>query len=161
MPSNYGDVALDLKPDWSRLKLVHDDLFTQQMVGHEGGVADAHLTDEPDAKHQFQWCDPKDEARVNRFRTQGYAFCVLGKGGWTKNEKLWEATADNNIRFLGQNLMARPERLYREEKAKKIEDAERVKLRKNDEAALRLAEKLGFVVEGPDGKPLEQMRRTG
>lgn len=121
---NYGDVALNLPPDWSRSRLASGQEFHLTTVGHENGVADAYITNEPDRLHQFKWVNPLDNTEVSIAKSRHYVF--VEKGSWTKNPHLWEWTGEGNIVFNGQYQMARDaEWYYKEEEARKNEEKQR------------------------------------
>lgn len=103
--ANYGDVALNLPKDWDRAKLYNKE-FAIQTVGHREGVADAYLTKEKDAEHQFYWIDPRDYRAIASLTVNGYTF--VNKDEWTINTDLWQWNADGRASFGVEVLMARP-----------------------------------------------------
>ena len=135
MANNYGDVALNLSPDWDRRKFA-DKKFIIWTVGHKGGVSDLRLKKEPEKRHQFAWCDPryKDELDINR--SNGYV--VVKKEDWDKTEDLWEWNAEDKCVCSGQIAMARPASLFFE--AQKAKEQELSRRRKKPEEEQELAE---------------------
>jgi hypothetical protein len=103
--ANYGDVALNLPANWDRSTL-HDKDFSIQTVGHHEGVADAYLTKDKDARHQFYWADPRDQRSMARLNIDGYREVL--KEDWTINEGLWKWNASNQASFGYEILLARP-----------------------------------------------------
>lgn len=134
--ANFGDVALNLPKDWDRARL-YNQKFSLQTVGHKNGVADAYLTKDPDAEHQFYWVDPRDYRHIAELKIDGYKF--VEKGEWTINEDLWGWSTDDRATFGTEILMARPaEKFYSAQKAR--EDARKSEAqRKRDEEAARVA----------------------
>lgn len=143
---NYGDVALNqsIGPDWDRSQL-HDQNFALMTVGHQDGVSDVYLESDPEARHQFAWCDLLYRQEFDVNRTRGYRL-VNKNDGWVKNPNLWEWDATGNCVCFGQALMARPAELYfrdlklREEQRKSRKD-------KEADAALAIAEAAGIQAE--------------
>jgi hypothetical protein len=155
--ANYGDVALGLGPDWSRYKL-NDQTFALGTVGHEGGVADVYLEDEPDQQHQFAWVDTRwrDEVSINR--QKGYEF-VNVNAGWVKSERLWDVDAEGFVVHNGQRLMARPfARFLEDMKARKTQRDRVMGTNKDEEAAIAAAARAGIDLTGDEGKPLRRKR---
>lgn len=151
---NYGDVALNLKPDWDRAEESNQE-YALLNVGHENGVADAYVTDAPGERHQFAWVDPRyaDDVQMNRLK--GYDY--VKKDSWTKNEKLWEWDAEGFCISRGQRLMARRAELFFRDVAKR--DQFRSKKKSDaDEAAARIAARTGFAITGDDGQALRRRR---
>lgn len=153
--TNYGDVALDLPPDWSRSRLAGDPGFMLTAVGHENGVPDAYMTDQPKQRHQFKWLNPKDQAEKATHRTRHYE--TVTNTRWTKNENLWDWDAEGHVVYNGLILYARDEVYYVDEK----ETQDRLKKerdeKKNTEEEERLIAKLlkrGATMEDERGRPL-------
>jgi hypothetical protein len=154
--NNYGDVALNLKPEWSRKRETNKQ-YALRIVGHENGVADAYREKEPAARHQFAWVDPRyvDDISINR--SKGYDFVT--KTDWVKNERLWYWDAEGYCVNDGQRLMARPAHMYFEE----LEERERARSRRKDKAAdeaLAIAERAGIEIEDESGKRLTRKQRV-
>lgn len=153
---NYGDVALNLPPDWSRARVQGPAAFTLTTVGHVGGVADAYLTNDPSKEHQFRWCDPRDYDAVSDLRTKKYAWCT--KDLWTKNDDLWEWDGDGWIVRGTERLMARDGIHYFEEierqKEEKKRQSQRRSLSDDEEAAMRRVEARGGTIEDERGRQL-------
>jgi hypothetical protein len=156
--ANYGDLALNLAPDWTRNKL-HNQQASLRTVGHENGVADAHLTKEPDTEHQFAWVDTRNQDEISLNRAKGYDF--IKKDGWTKNPDLWEWDAEGFCFFAGQRLMARSKERFLADMAdrRRQRDAVMGAKSKDEEYIERMAAHAGIEITGSDdGKPL---RRKG
>ena len=154
---NYGDVALNLSPKWSR-SLEHNQDYALWTVGHENGVADVYLTSDPEAKHQFAWVDPRRKDEITKNKVKGYRF--VHKSLFTKNENLWgDWTPDGFIQCFDQNLMCRPEELYLRDRLEREEAALRAK-DKDSDAARRLAARAGIALtEDEDEQPSRIRRR--
>ena len=123
MPSNYGDVALGLPADWDRNKY-QAKRFLLLTVGHSNGKADAFLTKEPEAKHNFRWVDPANQQDIDDNRTNGFDF--VQKDTWSKNELLWRWDAQGFVEAYGNRLMARPAALWEAEEARRNAEVARV-----------------------------------
>lgn len=108
--NNYGDVALNLSPDWDRGSVGGDPNFALTTVGHSHGVADAYLTQYPSQLHQFRWVQPQDNNAVSVLRSNHYVFCTRKE--WTKNDALWEWDGEGYILHNGCRLMARTKNWY-------------------------------------------------
>lgn len=112
---NYGDVALNLSPNWNR-QLESDRKFALWIVGHDGGISDAALKSDMDARHQFAWIDPvkaRDELAINL--SSGFKYVTSDL--WDINETLWQWNAEGKCYNQGQLLMARPAALWFAQKA--------------------------------------------
>lgn len=110
--ANYGDVALGLPADWER-NIYGDNEFVLTTVGHSDGTADAYLTNHPEEKHHFYWCDPTDQRDIIFARQRGFDFCQ--KAEWSMNEMIWRWDAEGRIEAFGLRLMFRPaERYFRD-----------------------------------------------
>jgi hypothetical protein len=159
MKPNYGDVALQLKPDWSRHRQSGDQSFILTTVGHENGRADAFLKDDPGKAHQFQWCAPSDVNRLNYLRGQHYKFCT--NADWDKNEYLWEWDGEGYIVHNGERLMAREESYYwaaEAERDRAIKERHRKRSTSpEEEAALRRIEQRGATIEDGKGRRLKPL----
>ena len=159
---NYGDVALDLPADWSRGRVAGDPSFILTTVGHENGVADAYLTNDPGRRHQFRWMNPKDESAKSIARTKKYIWVT--KAEWTKNEDLWEWDGDGFILFNGTRLMARDAKYYYAEKAEeerqKKEREGRRSVTPEEEQAVRRLENRGIIVEDERGRQLKPLSKS-
>ena len=155
--ANFGDIALNLPQDWSRFKL-HDKRQALMTVGHEDGVADAYLTEEPEARYQFAWVEPRYKDEVDMNRTRGYKFVT--KSEWTKNEDLWEWDAEGYCLCMGQRLMARPAALFFADLAERQRVRANLKNRAEEEVQ-EIAERYGIPITGEDnGKPIARRRRA-
>lgn len=155
--ANYGDVALNLSPDWDR-RLQHNQNYALWTIGHENGTADVYLEADPDARHQFAWVDPKrgDDVTVNQVK--GYRF-VKKADGWTKNPNLWgDWTPEGLIRNFDQLLMARAAALHFEDKAKRDRDIANRK-DKDSEKAREIARQVGIDIDDDD-QPVRRRRRA-
>lgn len=157
MPNNYGDLALNLKPDWVR-GAQSDQNYALMMVGHSNGVADAYLTKEPDARHQFAWVDQRyrDDDAINK--TKGYHY--VKNTTWTKTDDLWEWDAEGFCVFKTYKLMARSEDRFLADMSERRAQRDRVmgSNREEDDAA-RIAERAGIEVTDEGGRPLKRVRR--
>jgi len=154
---NYGDVTLNLPPDWSRRSMATDPGFTLTTVGHEGGKADVRLKDMPDQQHQFRWVHPQDVDAISVLRTNHFEF-VNKNAGWEKSDNLWEFDGEGRIIHKGQLLMAR-NRIYYDEEVREREERERGTQKKSaaEEAvdeALRRIEARGATIEDERGQRL-------
>lgn len=161
---NLGDIALNLPLDWSRSRLASGFEFHLKTIGHEGGVPDLYRTEAAEERHQFQWCDKKDESRLNALRTRHYR--VVKKSEWTKNPNLWEWDGEDLCVHGGEFAMAREESYYLAER--EAEERSRQDRRSNpfdspEEArAARAIESRGGAItddRGRELKPLRQQRR--
>lgn len=129
---NYGDVAVRLSADWSRNQYDNQEQVLM-IVGHEGGEADAYLTDDPDGEHQFYWVDPDNKFQVTGLQMRHYEF--VNKDKWTKRlDYLWEWNAKGHVAFAGQELMARPKRYWIEDEKKRDGQNEKARRDANAEA---------------------------
>jgi hypothetical protein len=159
---NYGDVVLNLPPDWSRSRIAGDPSFVLTTVGHENGVPDAYLTDKPDQEHQFRWCATDDQSGTSTLRTQHYAFCT--RKNWTKNPNLWEWDGEGFILHNGQRLMAREKEWFikdREEKELAEQARERRRgVTQEEEQSMRRLESQGAIIEDERGRPLKPLSKT-
>lgn len=160
---NYGDVALNLSPQWNREALHNSNLDYQLWtVGHEGGVSDAFLKEDPERRHQFAWVDPRRTDEVSKNKVKGYEFVKCDKdnpenGAWIKNSKLWDVTAEGFVALFGQHLMARPaERFFADQAIREKAIANRRD--KDGEAAKRLAEQHGIDMTDDDDRPRTRRR---
>ena len=161
--ANYGDIALNLPPDWERARQ-HDPNYALMTVGHQNGVSDAYLIDEPDKRYQFAWVlrtfkgVPNEEVDINR--TKGYSF--VKKGEWEKNANLWEWDAEGFLTCKGQSLMARPAELFLADMAARKRQRDQVMggRNKEEERIAEMAARAGIEVTGSDeGRPVQ--RRKG
>lgn len=142
--ANYGDVALNLSPDWDRNKLYNKD-FAQQTVGHSGGKADAFLTKSPDEAHQFYWVPKLDQRMIASRQVDGYRFVT--KDEWSINKELgWEFDAEGIASFGFERLMARPAAKYHETERAKAE-LRKSKAQREREAELQAQAASGVRVE--------------
>lgn len=114
---NYGDVALRLPPTWNRANYMQQAQALLGTVGHVNGEADLRLTSEPGRKHQFCLIDPKNSLDVSLRRMQHYEWVT--KDRWTKNEDLWEWTADGRVQHLDCQFMARDAKWWYEDEARR------------------------------------------
>jgi hypothetical protein len=146
--ANYGDVALSLPANWDRLKLYNKEDFIQT-VGHKEGVADACLTKEKDAEHQFYWVDPRDYRAIASLKVNGYDFVT--KETWTINEDLWQWNADGRASFGVEVLMARPKAKFIEAEAQRAAFRDSKSKKERDEE-LRAIERAGISVEDERGR---------
>lgn len=155
--ANYGDVALGLKPDWSRSK-ENDQNYALQIVGHENGEADVYLKDEPDQAHQFVWVPLAYRDTVSVYSTKGYSF-VKKAEGWVKRENLWEWDAEGFVLSRWGRLMARTKERFLEDMEKRRIQRERVMGSGNDDdkRAREIAERTGIQIT-EDDRPV---RRRG
>lgn len=152
---NYGDVALNLPPDWSRGRMVGSPDFMLTAIGHENGVPDVFLTDHPEARNQFTWCDPRDQSRTSVLRTQHYIW--VNKADWTKNPDLWEWDGDGFILHNGQRLMARDESHYnkaRDDAERATKEREGRQVSSEEEQAVRRLQAQGAIIEDERGRQL-------
>lgn len=131
MNTNYGDVALNLAPDWDRNR-IHNQESIFQLVGHKDGVADAYVTERPADRHQFFWIEKKDQRAYAARSAEGFRYVTRDE--WTINETLWEWNAAGHAQFGIEELMFRPASMYFESRAR------RQKLRKREEDREREAE---------------------
>ena len=154
MPNNYGDVALNLSPDWTRAAQ-RNQKFTIWTIGHEDGKADVYLKDNPDQRHQFAWVSPRYKDEITMLKVKGYQF--VHKSTWDKNPDLWgDWTPDGFILCVDQNLMARSEELYLKDKA--VREYEMISARDRDsEAAKQLAKRAGIKIIEDDEDDEEEM----
>lgn len=155
---NYGDLALNLPPDWTRPE--DPDSFNLAIVGHVAGKADAYRKDDEDARHQFAWVTPRYLDTISRYRSQGYAFCKSAE--WEKNPLLWEWDAESFCIHEGQRLMARTEDRFLASMAKRADQRDKVmgtKRNEEDEMVQRLAKRLGIIVTEDDDVEVRQPRR--
>lgn len=106
---NYGDYRLNIPPDWSRKRLANRD-FANFLVAHDNGVADAHLTKEPEKIHTFAWVDPtcKDPDYLTGYSEDG--FRLITKDEWTITR--WQWNAEGYCASQGQLLMAITKEAY-------------------------------------------------
>jgi hypothetical protein len=149
--ANYGDVALVLRPDWERRK-ENDQHYALRIVGHQDGVADAYLEEEPDKEHQFAWVDPKYKTDVAVNHTKGYRF-VKKDEGWTKNDDLWEWNAEGFCVRESDYLMARPKDRFLEDMAARRTQRDKVMGgNKAEEEAERIAANAGIEISGDSPK---------
>lgn len=155
---NYGDCALHLPPEWSRLRLASGHDFMRSTVGHENGIADLHLQDDPGKAHQFAWCDPKDTDRRDYLRSEKYEWVKGGgdDGPWIKNPELWEWDAEGYVWHKGQRAMARSQELYVAAMARQaaIENQRRNAVDDVDEKLLKL---VGKLATDENGRPLTEV----
>ena len=154
--NNYGDVALNLGPDWSRNSLASGQDYMLTAVGHEQGVPDAYLKEKPKERHQFRWIDPRNQSEMSIARTKHYM--PVTKTEWEKNSNLWEWNGEGFIVHNGLLLWAREEIYYIEDKEK--QDA--AQKQRDEKTAMspeeeRLVKKLvarGAIIEDERGRPL-------
>jgi hypothetical protein len=156
---NYGDIALNLPPSWRRTDQ-HDKNYALGTVGHEDGVADARLKDDPEKRHQFAFVDPRYRDEVDINRSKGYVF--VKKGEWEKNDNLWEWDAEGFCVFRSQRLMARPAELFFADMAQRRQQRDRVMgTNRDEEAAQEIARRAGIEITGSDeGRPIARRRRA-
>jgi hypothetical protein len=146
--ANYGDAALRLPKDWDRAKLYNKE-FSIQTVGHKDGVADAYLTKEKDAEHQFYWVDPRDYRAIASLKVNGYDFVT--KETWTINEDLWQWNADGRASFGVEVLMARPKAKFIEAEDRRAAERDSKSKKERDEEA-RAIERAGVKVMDERGQ---------
>jgi hypothetical protein len=153
---NYGDVALNLPPDWTRSMNMTAPALTLGIVGHENGIADAYLTKYPAQRHQFQWVHPTDAITRDQSRYKHYSYCT--RTDWTKNPSLWDWDGEGYIVHLGQRLMARDERYFIEELEQEQERMKqrmrKTELSPRELAIIRKIVARGGIVEDNRGRPL-------
>ena len=154
---NYGDVALNLRPEWNR-KLIHDKKFALWIVGHEGGKSDAALKDQPDKRHQFVFIDRRYKDELAMHLSNG--FTIVDKDHWDINETLWQWDSENHVNNQGQTLYARPANLYFEQQtARERELNSRAdKAKDADDEAREIALRAGIPYE-EDDRPVRKARR--
>jgi len=164
---NHGDVALKLPADWSRTMLASGHEFMTTCVGHENGVADSRLKEDPNAEHQFAWCDPKDVDRFHMLRSKHYEWVKNDK--WEKNELLWEWDAEGFTLYKGQRLMARAASFYHAEEAEKkrardeeanLRKMRRSRLDESDDYAARRLGAQGARVFDEDDRELKPLKKA-
>lgn len=151
---NYGCVSLKLPATWSRRRY-EDKKFVNSTVGHENGVADAYLTKEPDKRHQFAWCSPRDEEDLDLKREQGFEF--ITDKDWTIRSTGW-TWKEGRCASLGQYLMARPAELYFEEEA--VRNRATDLNAKADEKLANEAAASGIVAHDSTGQRLKPTQRA-
>ena len=127
-------------------------------IGHENGVADLYLKDDPGAAHQFAWCDPKDTDRRDYLRSEKFVW-VKGhddEGPWIKNPDLWEWDSEGYVWHKGQRAMARPKELWLAAEAAKrqMEQKKRQRLDEFDAAAIKLLRENAL---DENGRPLKKV----
>lgn len=153
---NYGDVALNLPPDWDRYGVVTNQGFLVTTVGHVNGKADLYLTEKPWERHQFYWASPEDQQNVNIQRGKHYRYVT--KTDWSKNEELWEWDGEGYVVYAGQRAMAREAQWYIKEK----EEQERLEAEASgkravdadEERAMRKLESRGVTITDDRGRQL-------
>lgn len=164
---NYGDVALNLPPDWSRLRMMGDQSFLLTTIGHENGVPDVFKTDNAGDKYQYQWINPRDLSRISTSRSRKYE--QVTRSTWSKNPNLWEWDGNGNLIHNGTFLYARPAEAYYADQDALDEATERRdskrSMSQDEEEALRKIERQGAIVEDDRGRPLKplspkQLQRT-
>jgi hypothetical protein len=155
--TNYGDVSLNLPPDWARARNIGGHAFILTTVGHENGVADAFRTQSPGTGHQFKWCNPSDGDEVSMLRTQHYELVIRSE--WTKNPHLWEWDGEGHIVHNGQRLVARDRKYYDAEEREKVLQADKANdiLTPEEERLLRKLQARGAFLEDEKGRPLRPM----
>lgn len=157
---NYGDCSLALPPDWNRGSLASGQDFMRSTVGHQDGVADLHLKDDPGKAHQFAWCDPKDTDRRDYLRAKKFEW-VKGSGDdgpWIKNPDLWEWDSEGFVWHKSQRAMARSKEVWiADEKQKAAEANTRQKRIDDTDAAMIKA--LGENALDEHGRPLKKAAR--
>ena len=151
---NYGDVALDLKPDFDRRKL-HDKKQGMWTVGHLEGVSDATLKEEPNKRNQFAWIDKRYHDELAMHLMAGFEFVT--KDRWNINETLWQWNAEGHCYNQGQLLMARPAALYFEQRSARDRELNS-REDKESEAAREAALRAGIEYE-EDDKPVRSAKK--
>lgn len=151
---NYGDVALNLSPDWDR-KHLSDRKFALWIVGHDTGKADAYQTKDVDKRHQFAWIDPKYREELAMNLSGGFVYVT--KDSWTINESLWQWNAEDKCYNQGQLLMARPAALYFEQQAARARELNSRKDKALEEADI-IADRAGIPIEREEGDRRKRMR---
>ncbi len=128
-------------------------------IGHENGVADVYLTDEPDARHQFCWMHPED--RDNRDMKRSAHYDYVTKAKWTKNPHLWEWDGEDHIVYNGQRLMARAETYYHQDNEEldraTAERDKKAGASADDERAVAKLQRQGAIIEDERGRPLKPL----
>jgi hypothetical protein len=151
---NYGDVSLQLGPDWDR-RLITNKKFAMWIIGHDHGKSDAYLKKEPDKRHQLIWVDPRYHEELAMNLSANFVF--VNKDEWTINENLWQWNAEGHAFNQGQLMMARPAALWFAQKA----EVDRELAGRKDEdfdAAIAIADKAGIPIEH-DGDQRKAARR--
>lgn len=160
MPTNYGDVALNLGPHWDRAAVVHSQ-FINGIVGHVNGKADMHIENEPDEEHQFQFVDMGQKDKLALAKMKGYKF-VQKSTDWWINEDLFSWTAEGYAEnAYGERAMARPKSLYQRDQMQLSEEQKRFKRQQEqlDEQAERAVVAAGGMVTDENGRKLRPARR--
>jgi hypothetical protein len=101
---NYGDIRLNLPPDWDR-RNVSNPQFINSTIGHRNGVSEVRLKDNPEQRHAFAWVDPREvngQSDVDQNQDDGYTF-VKQADGWIADRWSWDA--EGRLRCEGQLLM--------------------------------------------------------
>lgn len=155
MPSNYGDVALNLPPDWDR-STIHNKEFTMTTVGHHNGVSDAYLTKDPEARHQFFWLEKGDRRTLQPRLVEGYKFVT--KDEWTINLELWEWNAEGLCQNGLEVMMARAEAKYHEARQALVDSRKTAAERQREEEE-GLASRTGIVATDEAGERIVRRRR--
>ena len=152
--NNYGDVALNLKPDWDRRR-ISNKKYALWIVGHDNGKSDAYKKADENARHQFAWIDPRyaEELAINL----SSGFTYVTKAEWTMNEQLWQWNAEDKCYNQGQLLMARPAALWFAQQAER----EKELAGRNDDdmdAADEIARRAGIPLQREDEAPRKARR---
>lgn len=154
MPNNYGDAALNLRQTWNRSEYETEQV--QYTVGHKDGVSEVRLTKDPEASHQFFWCDVNHPTDKDVLRDQGFKFVT--KDEWTTDR--WEWNAEGQLRSLLGLLMARPKEAYLAEEARKAKKREREQANRELDGAVAFAQEAGIEVTDLNGKALTRAYRN-
>ena len=153
---NYGDVALNLRPDFDRSMVVHS-MLLNTLVGHVGGKADMHLEDAPDELHQFQFVNMADRDKLSLAKMKGYKFVKKSEKWWI-NEDVFTWTPEGFAENTGgDRAMFRPASLYLKEQAQMTDEQKRRKRAQQQEDAAEEAKvlKVGGQVAVLDGSGRE------
>lgn len=149
--ANYGDVALNLQPNWDRRRLTNRK-FALWIVGHDNGKADVALKQEPDKRHQFAWIDPRYHEELAMNLSNGFIYVL--RSVWDVNENLWPPVGDaeDKVYNQGQYLMARPAAIWF---AQQAEVQRELSGRKDEEgeAAMEIADRAQIAVERDEEQP--------
>jgi len=155
--ANYGDVALNLPPDWSRERLLNK-RPNHMTIGHTAGRSDVALKDDPEARHAFAWCavGPQFIDELDARKSDGFSF--VNKNDWDSVYYEWDA--EGYLVAQNQRLMAIPEAKYIELRAAEREELERTSVNTANEEALGLADRVsGITLTNRDGEALNRKRK--
>lgn len=157
---NYGCVAMNLPADWSRRRY-ENPASVNFIVGHENGVPDLGLKENPRKRHQFTWVHPNNETDLDLKMDKGYRFVTEKE--WFKRETGWH-WRDGFCTSQGQRAMYRDEGLYwaeQEEEKRRNEGKERdLDAEANEELAAKAAQSRVAEVTDHEGRPLRPTKRT-